>query len=86
MHVLDEMERDRARQYSPIPVAMQVARTSMQKPAFGKRGAKLNPAKVRDIRQALAAGVSCAELAIRFNVTKAAVEHVQSGRSWADVA
>lgn len=82
LFVLEQLDRHRRIPFSPrpAPVTSAPARSRAR-----KRTAKLNPEKVRDIRQALAAGEPIAHIAARHGVTKVAIEHIESGRSWGDV-
>lgn len=47
--------------------------------------AKLDPAKVLDIRRAIAAGETDTTIAKRYGVGSAAIFHIRSGRNWKHV-
>ena len=56
-------------------------------PMYGVRGplSKLSDDNVRTIRARLAEGVSSEALALVFNVSKGAIQHIKKGRSYKDV-
>lgn len=82
LHVIDQLDRHQKIEFSPRPP--QEAPTS-HKPPTRKRTARLDPESVRAIRASLQAGESAADIAARHGISKMAVLHVRSGRSWGDV-
>jgi len=82
--VLDAIRQFERIEFSPRPPSS-TPEPTLKKSRFGKRTSKLTPEAVREIRTAWAAGESTADIAARHGVSKIAVSHVVSRRSWSDV-
>jgi len=96
LFVVNEIRKHARIEFSPKPVrgaplpapadpAAKARVRARSSSTGGRRTAKLNPDSVREIRSMWAEGQSVSTIAVKFAVSKVAVQHVVTRRSWSDV-
>lgn len=86
MYVLEWTDRIRNIPFSTPPASYcDPKMVVIKKGMTDKRTAKLNPAKVQEIRTALQAGEPIADIAARYRVSVVAIAQLRDGRTWSEV-